>query len=426
MSMRRLAVLLAATLLASARSASAQLPTPTNPNLARFGYYFVNEKNGDSTSSVWSYTNIYVAIPSNAADSTATFSQWQSAFTAQLDKATFNHKAIYLGLGGCGITGSCGSGVTWDTILDVAANYWNQVVWVEVAAEENLSTADMQARVNLLNTKLAARGLSGRSPGAIFTRDQLLGSAPGVYASGLNWVNIEAYEPCTAADCSIQNASVAAVVADLNAYLATAKNYVANAGKQIFLTGQAYDRNFLWTNMTTLEATQRPVYLNAYNDNSVIGILMFSYNRAGGTKDHPFLRQAHCEIAAAMGIGIGCNYTILTGGSVIGVGGAVASPSGQYVLTYQSDGNFVLYSYGSPVWAINCWFSCSSTGLFGNPYQPAGWGSLQTDGNLVTYNAYGQPTFTSWTNGNPSAYLAIGNDGSLTVRSPTGAVLWSR
>src|SRR5262249_9886641 len=161
--------------LASARSASAQLPAPTNPNLSRFGYYFVNEKNGDDTHAVWSYTNIYVAIPSNAADSTASFATWQAAFNAQLAKATFNHKAIYLGLGGCGITGSCGNGVTWDTILDVAANYWGQVVWVEIASEENLSAAAMQGRVDLLNTKLAARGLGARSPGAIVTRDEILG-----------------------------------------------------------------------------------------------------------------------------------------------------------------------------------------------------------------------------------------------------------
>jgi len=426
MSLRRFVLFLALTLLAGARSASAQLPAPTHPNLTRFGYYFVNEKNGDSTSSVWSYTNIYVAIPSNAADSTATFSQWQSAFNAQLAKATFNHKAIYLGLGGCGITGSCGNGVTWDTILDVAANYWGQVVWVEIAAEENLSTAAMQGRVDLLNAKLAARGLPARSPGAIVTRDEILGGAPGIYAPGLQWVNIEAYLQCSPADCSIQHAGAGAVVADLNNYLAAAKANVANAGKQIFLTGQAYDRNGLWTNMTTLEAAQRPVYWNAYNDSRVIGILMFSYNRAGGTKDHPELRPAHCEMAAAMGVGIGCNYTILTGGSVIGAGGAAASPSGQYVLTYQTDGNFVLYSWGSPVWAINCWPYCSATGLWGYSYQPAGWASIQTDGHLVTYNAYGQPTFASWTNGNPSAYLAIGNDGSLTVRAPTGAVLWSR
>jgi len=79
-----------------------------------------------------------------------------------------------------------------------------------------------------------------------------------------------------------------------------------------------------------------------------------------------------------------------------------------------------------PGWAENCWPNCSSTGLWGNPYEPAGLAVMQTDGHLVTYNAYGQPTWASWTYGNPSAYLAIGDDGSLRVLSPTGSVLWSR
>src|SRR5213592_1359218 len=122
MSVRRLATLLAVTLLTGVRYASAQLPPPTNPNLNRFGYYFVNEKNGDDTAAVWSYTNVYVAIASNAVDTTASFSQWQSAFASQLDKATFNHKAIYLILGECGFPDPCPSGVTWDDILNVAAN----------------------------------------------------------------------------------------------------------------------------------------------------------------------------------------------------------------------------------------------------------------------------------------------------------------
>lgn len=76
-------------------------------------------------------------------------------------------------------------------------------------------------------------------------------------------------------------------LACLNSFLTTAKNRVRNAGKQIFLTMQAYDRNGTWTNMTTLEALQRPVYLNAYADAVVIGINMFSYNRPGGHQDAP-------------------------------------------------------------------------------------------------------------------------------------------
>jgi hypothetical protein len=413
-------------LLTGARYASAQLPAPTNPNLTRFGYYFVNEKNGDDTGSVWAYTNIYVAIPDNVVVSEATFSEWQSAFDAQLNKATFNHKPIYLVMTECGITVfNCASYVTWDNILDVARNYWGQIAWVEVAHEKSRTLADMDWRVSLYNGKAGARGLPGRSLGATISPDDIL-TTDAIYSSGLSWVDIEAYEPCDVTDCSRQNWDTTSLVSDLNNYLYQAKSRVAwTAGKQIFLTGQAYDRLY-WTNMTTLEALQRPVYLNAYNDSSVIGILMFAYNRSGGTKDHPVLKPAHCEIAAAMSIGPGCSFTIRTGGSVINAGSSVASPNGRFVLAYQTDGNLVLYDYGTAIWAINCWYGCSSTGLWGNPYAPGGNATIQTDGNLVTYNAYGQPTFASWTQGNPSAYLAIGDDGSLRVLSPTGSVLWTR
>jgi hypothetical protein len=281
----------------------------------------------------------------------------------------------------------------------------------------------MQGRVNLMNEQIAARSLPGRSLGATIQPGHIMGTG-GIYASGLSFVNIEAYMFCDAS-CSIQNSDVPSLVNELNSYLGQAKSRVATAGKQIFLTGQAYDRNGVWTNMETLEALQRPVYLNAYNDTSVIGIMMFSYNRSGGTKDHPELRPAHCEIAERMGIGPGCGYTTPRAGTIIWPGSSIGSPSGRFQLAYQTDGNFVLYDNWSPVWAINCWPNCSSTGLWGNPFEPAGFAQMQPDGNLVTYNAYLQPTFAS---GSPevSAYLAIGDDGSLRVLGPTGSVLWSR
>jgi hypothetical protein len=51
---------------------------------------------------------------------------------------------------------------------------------------------------------------------------------------------------------------------------------------------------------------------------------------------------------------------------------------------------------------------------------------MQTDGNLVVYNANGGPVFHTWTFGNPGAYLAIQDDGNLVVYSSGGAVLWQR
>jgi hypothetical protein len=417
MRMRRLAILLAFILVTVVRSAFAQLPANTNPNLSRFGYYFVNDKYGDARSTAWAYTNLYVAVPANVADSSASFGTWQTKFNEQLADATFNHKGIYLILGECGFPDPCPSGVDWDDILDVAANYWSQVLWVEVASENNMNRWDMQARVDLLSTKLSARGLADRPAGAIYQREQIL-TTDGIYAPGLDFVTIEAY-----VHWSFQNDGPGAVN-DLNAYLASAKSRVVGAGKQIILTGQAYDRNGNWTNASTLELLQAPVYLNAYNDWNVVAIMMFSFNRPGGTANYPNLRQPHCQIAAAMSIGPGCEWALLTGGMRLNPGQSLFSPNGFYELKYQTDGNLVLYNFGSPLWAINCWFTCSSTGLWGNAYQPAGYTTLQIDGNLVTYNAFNQPTFASFTNGWSSAYLGVGNNGKIRVFSPAGATLW--
>jgi hypothetical protein len=118
--------------------------------------------------------------------------------------------------------------------------------------------------------------------------------------------------------------------------------------------------------------------------------------------------------------------TFLTGGWTLGPEGSVSSPSGRFVLKYQSDGNLVLYDNGSAAWAINCWPDCNSSGFQGNPFQPAGYATMQTDGNFVVYNSYGNPVWHTWTFGNPGAYLAVKDDGGLVVYSNGGTELWSR
>jgi hypothetical protein len=64
----------------------------------------------------------------------------------------------------------------------------------------------------------------------------------------------------------------------------------------------------------------------------------------------------------------------------------------------------------------------NDTGFQGNPFQPAGYTTMQTDGNFVTYNGYGGPVWHTWTFNNPGAYLRIGNDGSLDVRRSDGVI----
>ena len=91
----------------------------------------------------------------------------------------------------------------------------------------------------------------------------------------------------------------------------------------------------------------------------------------------------------------------------------LASPSGTYVLRYQSDGNLVIYQRGGgPVWAA------STEG------QPAGHVEMQGDGNLVMYNAFGQPVWASDTWGFPGAYASILDDGHLVIVDGSGVPIW--
>ena len=105
---------------------------------------------------------------------------------------------------------------------------------------------------------------------------------------------------------------------------------------------------------------------------------------------------------------------ILVKGAGLSAGQSITSPNGDYSLVMQSDGNLVEYNAAnSPVWA-------SSTA--GN----SGAGAvMQSDGNLVIYSAPNAPLFASNTNGNPGAYLVLGDGGTLTVDSATGTPLWS-
>jgi hypothetical protein len=101
--------------------------------------------------------------------------------------------------------------------------------------------------------------------------------------------------------------------------------------------------------------------------------------------------------------------TILPGGSIL-------SDNGQFRLTYQSDGNLVLYDVSS---GLGLW----STGTAGT--QP-GRVPMQGDGNFVVYDAAGVALWASGTSGNPNAYLQVHDDGRLVIYRPDGLALWNR
>jgi hypothetical protein len=49
---------------------------------------------------------------------------------------------------------------------------------------------------------------------------------------------------------------------------------------------------------------------------------------------------------------------------------------------------------------------------------------MQGDGNLVMYNAFGQPVWASGTWGFPGAYASILDDGHLVVVDTSGVPIW--
>jgi hypothetical protein len=95
-------------------------------------------------------------------------------------------------------------------------------------------------------------------------------------------------------------------------------------------------------------------------------------------------------------------------------GGSIVSPSGQFSLLYQSDGNLVLYrDSGVALWAANT----SGT--------DAGSCTMQADGNLVLTTPSGAPIWASSTAGNPGSRLVVQDDGNLVIYRSDSVPIWA-
>ena len=90
-------------------------------------------------------------------------------------------------------------------------------------------------------------------------------------------------------------------------------------------------------------------------------------------------------------------------------GQSLTSTNGQFILTYQYDGNLVLRGPSGPI---------AATFTYGVP----GVTVMQTDGNLVVYSGAGVPVWASGTSGNPGAYLEVQNDGRIVIYGASGPV----
>ena len=93
-------------------------------------------------------------------------------------------------------------------------------------------------------------------------------------------------------------------------------------------------------------------------------------------------------------------------------GQAVQSLDRRFALTYQTDGNLVLYGPGGvPRW---------STQAFSSP----GYAEMQVDGNFVVYASDGTPIWASGTSGSRGGTLVVHNDGQVDITTAQGLVVW--
>jgi hypothetical protein len=104
----------------------------------------------------------------------------------------------------------------------------------------------------------------------------------------------------------------------------------------------------------------------------------------------------------------------LTENQQLNVNDKLVSRNGRYSLIMQWDGNLVLYNAsGNPLWASNTWGS------------PATHAVLQSDGNFVLYDNQSNPLWSTGTNGNSGVYLLLKDDGNLPLYSNQKTILWS-
>lgn len=107
------------------------------------------------------------------------------------------------------------------------------------------------------------------------------------------------------------------------------------------------------------------------------------------------------------------NQNKLVGGDILVVGERRSSRNGNYYVTFQNDGNVVLYNRtGSALW---------STATNGKPTASF---TMQTDGNLVAYQSDGVPIWSSGTAGSGN-YVVVQDDGNLVVYRSDGMGIWA-
>jgi hypothetical protein len=250
---------------------------PATNHFQYFGYFGSDGRDGDYTTVVRPYTNTYVADPCGY-DTFTYPCPAQDQLAISLQKAISNGQYIYL------LLGNHDDNVV-NLTLDAARPFWEHVTLVEGSHEpsgDEKTETGMQVRIDHLKNLIAAKGLPSKPMGALVGLDDAT-TITGVFATSLNFVSVEAYAAPPGATGDADGVQTT---------LAAAKAHIP-VGKNILFVTMAYNRNGAYTNIAELVKLQDSPYVRAFNDSRVVGILMFSYGRPGGTNSFPELKLRH-------------------------------------------------------------------------------------------------------------------------------------
>ncbi|GAA2511301.1 hypothetical protein [Winogradskya humida] len=108
-------------------------------------------------------------------------------------------------------------------------------------------------------------------------------------------------------------------------------------------------------------------------------------------------------------------HSVMESGEQLAGNGTLYSADGRFRFVYQDDTNLVLYRRSDDL------------ALWDTRPKPGGVGVcvMQTDGNLVVYNAAGQAVWASDTDGEAGARLVMQDDGNAVIYRPDGVAVWA-
>ncbi|HZV03209.1 MAG TPA: hypothetical protein VFF73_41275 [Planctomycetota bacterium] len=390
------------------------LPVPPAPNHPiDFGYYYQDGRYGDFSPEVYPYTNLALASPT-AYDSAATWGNAnptldkKALLAKTLAEAHAAKKTLFL---------MPGPEADWDKTLDAATPYWSDIKYCQLYAEDTTTDrATAEATTGRFLANVAGRGLAKPLITAL--------ESPGPEtASNTDVVEIEAYIPQPFNQDDPANVGRLTSIID-------ARKATVQPGKSIGIVMMAYDRNGLWTNVSTLQQLQFPAYLESINDTRVIALTMFSYARPGGTRDHPMLKYVHELMASAMfGFPVpvpppGAVAPPSTTNRLVGSNFAVPGPAGCFQdapdLAYDAlDDVFLVASGYGPI--MGGTFVDGTGNIVGQPFvisQPKNPGSYYGEFARVAFSPDAQTFLVAW-------YAADGtptyNVHACTVKLQNGA-----